>query len=200
MNTSVSPPALPSATLQKGSWDSIHVFEVRERSRQAHYSLTSTILLYLGSKTIMNEGDGDVSLSGTMTRQVCRVRIRRRSPFRQLISSDYGFATGRARPDGHLPIPARCQHWKDDRGHRVSPSRPSDHVSQAILNTLVPNARQKQTTQFVIGSLLWQDQGHRRRVAIDRGQRDQEPRGQPSERTLGSVWSSSSGRIDSRGD
>ncbi|KAG7528676.1 hypothetical protein FFLO_06007 [Filobasidium floriforme] len=62
--------ALPSATLQKGSWDSIHVFEVRERSRQAHYSLTSTILLYLGSKTIMNEGDGDVSLSGTMTRQV----------------------------------------------------------------------------------------------------------------------------------
>lgn len=82
MITSVLTLALPSATLQKGSWDSIHVFEVRERSRQAHYSLTSTILLYLGSKTIMNEGDGDVSLSGTMTRQVCRARNRRCSPFR----------------------------------------------------------------------------------------------------------------------
>lgn len=64
--------ALPSATLQQGSWDSIHVFEVRERSRQAHYSLTSTILLWLGSKTVMQEGDGDVKLSGTMTRQASR--------------------------------------------------------------------------------------------------------------------------------
>jgi hypothetical protein len=64
-------PALPSSTLTKGSWDSIHVFEVRERSSQAHYSLTSTILLYLGNQVLLNESsEGDVGLSGTMTRQI----------------------------------------------------------------------------------------------------------------------------------
>lgn len=67
-----------------GSWDSIHVFETAERGRQAHYKLTSTVMLQLvtrkGSET---EGadtdkkgaegwkrDGEVSLSGSMTRQV----------------------------------------------------------------------------------------------------------------------------------
>jgi capping protein beta len=76
-----------------GTWDSIHVFETTERGRQAHYKLTSTITLQLLTKrggesdldehTIsgmglrekkgMNDGwkrDGEVSLSGSMTRQV----------------------------------------------------------------------------------------------------------------------------------
>lgn len=71
-----------------GSWDSIHVFEVAERGRQAHYKLTSTIMLQLvtrrnseGDGTEIDkkgekkgtEGwkrDGEVSLSGSMTRQV----------------------------------------------------------------------------------------------------------------------------------
>ncbi|RDB26348.1 F-actin-capping protein subunit beta [Hypsizygus marmoreus] len=70
-----------------GSWDSIHVFETAERGRQAHYKLTSTIMLQLvtrrGSERDGAEGDrkhdkkdsegwkreGEVSLSGSMTRQ-----------------------------------------------------------------------------------------------------------------------------------
>ncbi|KIM84334.1 hypothetical protein PILCRDRAFT_6581 [Piloderma croceum F 1598] len=78
-----------------GSWDSIHVFEAAERGRQAHYKLTSTIMLQLvthkgeneagegkqqhagstrmeGSGKGKGEGwkkEGEVSLSGSMTRQ-----------------------------------------------------------------------------------------------------------------------------------
>lgn len=51
----------------KGAWDSIHVFEVQERGRNAHYKLTSTIMLYM----ITNGQElGNVNLSGSMTRQV----------------------------------------------------------------------------------------------------------------------------------
>jgi capping protein (actin filament) muscle Z-line, beta len=68
-----------------GSWDSIHVFEVAERGRQAHYKLTSTIMLQLTTRKGGDEGtsegngkaaiegwkhDGEVDLSGSMTRQV----------------------------------------------------------------------------------------------------------------------------------
>ena len=81
-----------------GSWDSIHVFESAERGRQAHYKLTSTIMLQLVTHkgTESETGDsherrqqhfgradgkgkgkgegwkkaGEVSLSGSMTRQV----------------------------------------------------------------------------------------------------------------------------------
>ncbi|KAF8525942.1 F-actin capping protein beta subunit [Hysterangium stoloniferum] len=49
-----------------GSWDSIHVFETSERGRQAHYKLTSTIMLHLITK---GETAGEVNLSGSMTRQ-----------------------------------------------------------------------------------------------------------------------------------
>jgi len=74
-----------------GSWDSIHVFETAERGRQAHYKLTSTIMLHLVTrkgeesevekKPDINAGgkgtegwkrQGEVSLSGSMTRQVGR--------------------------------------------------------------------------------------------------------------------------------
>ena len=76
-----------------GSWDSIHVFETVERGRQAHYKLTSTVMLQLvtrkasanekgasasaglGSEGKGPEGlktDGEVTLSGSMTRQVSR--------------------------------------------------------------------------------------------------------------------------------
>ena len=65
-----------------GAWDSIHVFEIAERGRQAHYKLTSTIMLHLVTrKNLENEKadkktpeglkrDGEISLSGSMTRQV----------------------------------------------------------------------------------------------------------------------------------
>jgi capping protein beta len=76
-----------------GSWDSIHVFESAERGRQAHYKLTSTVMLQLvtrrgpdselsgGEKKSYSRGteqsgqnnwkrEGEVSLSGSMTRQV----------------------------------------------------------------------------------------------------------------------------------
>ncbi|KAG6857414.1 hypothetical protein H0H87_004776 [Tephrocybe sp. NHM501043] len=73
-----------------GSWDSIHVFEAAERGRQAHYKLTSTVMLHLVTRrgtdefsgvekkqdsrgdAKITEGwkqDGEVSLSGSMTRQ-----------------------------------------------------------------------------------------------------------------------------------
>ncbi|KAH9052962.1 f-actin capping protein beta subunit [Lactarius deliciosus] len=64
-----------------GSWDSIHVFETVERGRQAHYKLTSTIMLQLitrresveanleGKDSVAWKHDGEVSLSGSMTRQ-----------------------------------------------------------------------------------------------------------------------------------
>lgn len=69
----------------EGSWDSIHVFETAERGRQAHYKLTSTVMLHLltrkGTDNDSPEKDlkgpdgckreGEVSLSGSMTRQVC---------------------------------------------------------------------------------------------------------------------------------
>ncbi|KAK7033284.1 F-actin-capping protein subunit beta [Favolaschia claudopus] len=72
-----------------GSWDSIHVFEAAERGRGAHYKLTSTVMLHLvtrhnsDSETDAEKGngsgnknggagwkhEGEVSLSGSMTRQ-----------------------------------------------------------------------------------------------------------------------------------
>jgi capping protein beta len=76
-----------SAYEPSGSWDSIHVFETVERGRQAHYKLTSTVMLQLITRK-GTEGevkspaekkgpenckrDGEVSLSGSMTRQVCK--------------------------------------------------------------------------------------------------------------------------------
>jgi len=71
-----------------GSWDSIHVFETVERGRQAHYKLTSTVMLELVTKQnnkaeetfVVGEPEkkasqqgwkssGEVTLSGSMTRQ-----------------------------------------------------------------------------------------------------------------------------------
>jgi len=76
-----------------GSWDSIHVFETVERGRQAHYKLTSTVMLQLVTRrTTEGEGGsgtsssysyagaekkgpeglktgGEIALSGSMTRQ-----------------------------------------------------------------------------------------------------------------------------------
>lgn len=63
-----------------GSWDSIHVFETTERGRQAHYKLTSTVMLQLttrsgGSDAAPTEKEadwkreGEVTLSGSLTRQ-----------------------------------------------------------------------------------------------------------------------------------
>lgn len=51
----------------EGAWDSIHVFEAIDRARAAHYKLTSTVILQLGSST---ETLGDMDLSGNMTRQI----------------------------------------------------------------------------------------------------------------------------------
>lgn len=65
-----------SPTESTGSWDSIHVFEASERGRQAHYKLTSTIMLNMVNKREKqaNESEkktsGEIGLSGSMTRQV----------------------------------------------------------------------------------------------------------------------------------
>jgi capping protein beta len=50
----------------KGAWDSIHVVEVIDRAKAAHYKLTSTIMLSL---TTQANNAGSVSLAGSLTRQ-----------------------------------------------------------------------------------------------------------------------------------
>ncbi|KIJ66948.1 hypothetical protein HYDPIDRAFT_150071 [Hydnomerulius pinastri MD-312] len=80
----------PSQTEPSGSWDSIHVFETSERGRQAHYKLTSTVMLQLVTRRVEETDDtqaqtlggrekkvsdqgrkssGEVNLSGSLTRQ-----------------------------------------------------------------------------------------------------------------------------------
>lgn len=51
----------------EGGWDSIHVFESIDRSRTAHYKLTSTVILRLSTAS---DALGDMDLSGNMTRQI----------------------------------------------------------------------------------------------------------------------------------
>lgn len=76
------PAALTSSSPSEpsGAWDSIHVFEVAERGRQAHYKLTSTVMLSMIDRGVGQSSkedkveakrDGEVTLSGSMTRQVC---------------------------------------------------------------------------------------------------------------------------------
>lgn len=50
----------------KGCWDSIHVVEVQEKGRSAHYKLTSTVMLWLQT---IKEGSGTMNLGGSLTRQ-----------------------------------------------------------------------------------------------------------------------------------
>ncbi|KAG6374375.1 F-actin-capping protein subunit beta [Boletus reticuloceps] len=70
-----------------GSWDSVHVFETVERGRQAHYKLTSTVMLQLVTRRAEDtqantvgiqdqkasdhgsKSSGEVILGGSMTRQ-----------------------------------------------------------------------------------------------------------------------------------
>jgi capping protein beta len=57
----------------------LHVFECQERGRSAKYKLTSTVMLVLETGTVAKpqikglteelRGKGDVTLSGSMTRQ-----------------------------------------------------------------------------------------------------------------------------------
>ena len=50
-----------------GSWDSIHVFEAAERGRQAHYKLTSTIMLQIvdrSASTRVSKEDSTIAKGG----------------------------------------------------------------------------------------------------------------------------------------
>ncbi|XGW12622.1 hypothetical protein V3C99_013357, partial [Haemonchus contortus] len=52
----------------QGCWDSIHVIEINERSsRQVHYKLTSTIMLWLQTN---KPASGMMNLGGSLTRQI----------------------------------------------------------------------------------------------------------------------------------
>lgn len=52
----------------RGTWDSIHVVEVQEKTtgRNAHYKLTSTVMLWLQTNKAVS---GSMSLAGSLTRQ-----------------------------------------------------------------------------------------------------------------------------------
>jgi len=50
----------------KGTWDSIHVVEVQDNKKNAHYKLTSTVMLGIETE---NTTTGQVNLSGSLTRQ-----------------------------------------------------------------------------------------------------------------------------------
>ncbi|KAK1344713.1 hypothetical protein QTO34_013411 [Cnephaeus nilssonii] len=58
----------------KGSWDSIHVVEVQERSsgRSAHYKLTSSAMLWLQTN---KSGSGTMKLRGSLTRQMEKMTL-----------------------------------------------------------------------------------------------------------------------------
>lgn len=58
---------LTTTAVKGGSWDSIHVFDAQDRARTAHYKLTSTVILSLGTDS---EALGNLDLSGNMVRQV----------------------------------------------------------------------------------------------------------------------------------
>lgn len=51
----------------RGAWDSIHVVEVKELKDRSKYKLTSTIMLSIETS---NDSTGNVSLAGSLTRQV----------------------------------------------------------------------------------------------------------------------------------
>ena len=56
-----------SLSAVKGSWEAMHVIEIREKtSRQSHYKLTSTVMLWLETDDVA----GHVELGGSLTRQV----------------------------------------------------------------------------------------------------------------------------------
>jgi capping protein beta len=59
--------AVSPSSQSSGSWDSIHVFDAQDRARTAHYKLTSTVILSLGTDS---EALGGLDLSGNMVRQV----------------------------------------------------------------------------------------------------------------------------------
>lgn len=56
--------------LESGGWDAIHVIEVRPEGAEAHYKLTSTIMLRLATDhSTGSHSSGELKLSGSMTRQ-----------------------------------------------------------------------------------------------------------------------------------
>ena len=57
----------PTDAGEGGGWDSIHVFEVVDRGRVAHYKLTSTVILHLGAQAAAL---GRLHLGGNLKRQV----------------------------------------------------------------------------------------------------------------------------------
>jgi len=50
----------------KGTWDSIHVVEITDPKKNAHYKLTSTVMLTIETETTAT---GKVQLAGSLTRQ-----------------------------------------------------------------------------------------------------------------------------------
>ncbi|TIB95413.1 subunits of heterodimeric actin filament capping protein Capz [Wallemia mellicola] len=52
-------------TVDDGSWDSVHVFEVSTHGREANYKLTTTVILSLKN----DEKESKTNLSGSLTRQ-----------------------------------------------------------------------------------------------------------------------------------
>lgn len=61
-------------TERRGAWDSIHLVETYERGRQAHYKITSTVLLYLLSSSPSSSETGggkgtNLNLAGSLTDQ-----------------------------------------------------------------------------------------------------------------------------------
>lgn len=57
-------------TASEGTWDSIHVFEAIDRARFTQYNLTSTVILSLATTGSAAAGQGEMDLSGNMTRQI----------------------------------------------------------------------------------------------------------------------------------
>ncbi|KYQ93741.1 subunit of heterodimeric actin capping protein cap32/34 [Tieghemostelium lacteum] len=50
----------------RGTWDSIHVVEVKNKKANSHYKLISTVMLSIETE---NESNGKINLAGSLTRQ-----------------------------------------------------------------------------------------------------------------------------------
>ena len=84
----------------KGTWDSIHVVEVQEGKKTAHYKLTSTVMLSIETET---EATGTVTLSGNLTRQVdSSIRFFKRITI--IISFFFQFSSKKLTPQLLMPV------------------------------------------------------------------------------------------------
>jgi len=112
----------PSSSQEpEGSWDSIHVFESSERGRQAHYKLTSTIMLQLTTHQASEEGsENDKKATGPSAASIGNNKYRDIQPKRKSEITLSGSMTRQVRSLSYLIcIPFRIRRLRRARAHEA---------------------------------------------------------------------------------